>query len=258
MNIFRRATLVVAAVSLACVSLPAQSAPGKGSTLHVFASNGMKAVVEQLQPECQRTIGHPLAIEYGSTAAIMKKIQAGEPFDVAILTSDAIAKLVKENKLDPGTQTELARSGIGVGIRRGSPKPDISTAEGFKKTLLAAKSITYARDGASAVDLVKVYDRLGITKEVNAKLLLTNGSGPATAKVAAGEAGIVLTLISEILPERGDEVVGPLPAELESYITFAIGANAKSTDAEAAHALIALLKGPKAAPVYKAKGMEQR
>jgi molybdate transport system substrate-binding protein len=93
---------------------------------------------------------------------------------------------------------------------------------------------------------------------VNSKLILTDGSGPATAKVAAGEATLVLTLISEIMPEPGDEVVGPLPAELQSYISFAIGANAKSSNAEAAHALIALLKGPTAAPVYKAKGMEQR
>ncbi|MGA2712879.1 MAG: substrate-binding domain-containing protein [Bryobacteraceae bacterium] len=258
MNIFRSAALAVAAGSLACVSLLAQSTPTQASTLHVFASNGMRAVVEQLQPECQRTIGHPLAIEYGSTAGLMKKIESGAPFDVAILTSDAIATLVKENKLDAGTRADLARSGIGVGIRKGSPKPNIATAEAFKQTLLAAKSITYARDGASAVYLVKIYDRLGITNEVNSKLILTDGSGPATAKVAAGEATLVLTLISEIMPEPGDEVVGPLPAELQSYINFAIGAGSKTSNAEAARALIALLKGPTAAPVYKAKGMEQR
>jgi len=262
MNIFRSATLAVAA-GLACVSLLtqgllAQSKPAQASTLHVFASNGMRAVVEQLQPECQRTIGHPLAIEYGSTAGLMQKIESGAPFDVAILTSDAIATLVKENKLDAGTRADLARSGIGVGIRKGSPKPNIATAEGLKQTLLAAKSITYARDGASAVYLVKIYDRLGITNDVKPKLILTEGSGPATAKVAAGEATLVLTLISEIMPEPGDEVAGPLPAELQSYINFAIGAGAKSSNAEAAHAMIALLKGPAAAPIYKAKGMEQR
>jgi molybdate transport system substrate-binding protein len=258
MNIFRSAALAVAAGSLACVSLLAQSTSSQASTLHVFASNGMKAVIEQLQPECQRAIGHPLAIEYGSTAALMQKIASGEPFDVVILTTNAIDTLAKENKIDPASRADLARSGIGVGIRKGSPKPNIATPDAFKQTLLAAKSITYARDGASAVYLGKAYDRLGITKEVNAKLILTDGSGPATALVAAGKATLVLTLISEIMPEPGDEVVGPLPDELQTYISFAIGANAKSNNAGAAHAMIALLKGPTAAPVYKAKGMEQR
>jgi len=175
-----------------------------------------------------------------------------------ILTSDAIATLAKENKIDPGTRTELARSGIGVGIRSGSPKPNIATPEGVKQMLLSAKSITYARDGASAKYLTKIYERLGVTKEVNSKLILTDGSGPATAKVAAGEAGVVLTLVSEIMPQRGVEVVGPLPEELQTYITFAMGASAKTNNAAAAHAMIALLKGPATAAVYKAKGMEQR
>ncbi len=244
MNILRRPTLIVVATS----SLIAQTAP-----LHVLASNGMKAVILELQP---KELQPNASIEFGTTTALKQKIESGAPFDIAILTSDAIADLVKENKLAAATRADLARTGIGLAVRVGAPKPDIATSDALRKTLLAAPSITYAGDGASRPHLDRMFDRLGITAQVKPRLILTQGSGPAMQSVAAGKVAIVLTLISELKMVPGIAIVGPLPAELQSYVGFAVGVSTRSNHAEAARALIALLTGPAAGPVYAAKGME--
>ena len=114
--------------------------------IRVLASNGVKAVIEELQPQSEKAIGHPLSIQYNSTASLQQKIEAGEPFDVAVLTSEAIAGLVKAGKVAKGTSTELARCGVGVGVRAGAEKPDIHSSEALKRTLLDAKSVAYAED----------------------------------------------------------------------------------------------------------------
>jgi molybdate transport system substrate-binding protein len=229
----------------------AQTAP-----IRVLASNGVKAVVEELQPQSEKAIGHPLSIQYNSTASLQQKIEAGEPFDVAVLTSEAIAGLVKTGKVAKGTSTELARCGVGVGVRAGAEKPDIHSSEALKRTLLEAKSVAYAEDGASKSYIDKMLERLGIASELKAKALLTKGSGPALASVAAGKTSIVMTLISEILPVPGVQLVGPFPAELQNYVSFAAGAGGGASNSEAAKSLIAFFAGQKAAPVYKARGLE--
>ncbi len=249
-----RSPIFAAALAFAgCISLL-----GQGDAVRVLASNGMKAVIEELQPQCERAIGHPLAIEFGSTSELKGKIEAGAPFDVAILTSDAIADLAKENRIASGTQTAFARSGVGVAVRAGAPKPDIGAPEALKRTLLAATSITFARDGATRASLEKMFERLGIAGELAPKLRLTQGSGLAMAGVASGQAAIGLTLMSEMLPVRGLDIVGPLPPDLQIYIEFGAGAGVHAEHAEAARALLASLKTLAAAPVYKAKGMEPR
>jgi len=229
--------------------------PIAGNSLHVFASNGVKAVIQDLQPECERAIGRPLSIQFASTTDLMKKIDAGEAFDLAVLTSDAIDQLVKSGRVAPKA-TPLARSGVGVGVRTGAQKPDIRSPEAMKRTLLKADSVTYAEDGASRPFVEEMEEQLGITSEVKAKTMLTHGSGAATANVAKGKADLVLTLASEILPVHGIELVGPLPESLQGYVNFAAGVAAQTGNAEAAKSIIQFLTGPAAAPVYKAKGME--
>jgi ABC-type molybdate transport system substrate-binding protein/sugar lactone lactonase YvrE len=246
MSIHRIGIVAVAA----CFSLCAQSTP-----VRLLASNGMKAVILQLQPQSERAIGHPLAIEFGSTSELLKKIGAGAPFDAAILTSDAITGLVKANKLAASTRADLAQAGVGVAIRTGARRPDVSTPDALKKALLASTSITYAKDGASRPTIDKMFDSLGIAAAVKAKLVLTQGSGPAMESVAAGKSEIVLTLISELMPVHGIQIIGPLPADVQGYVRFGAGISTKAADAKAAGALITLLKGPVAAPVYNAKGM---
>lgn len=237
------------AMLAAAFSMPAQTAP-----LRVIASNGMKAVILDLEPQIEKAIGRRLAIEFGTTTGLEKKIEDGAPFDVTILTADAIATLAKENKL--AAQTNLSRSGIGLAVRKGAPKPDITTAEGLKKALLAAPSITYAADGASRPHLDQMFDRLGIAAEVKPKITLTRGSGPAMQSVAEGKTAVVLTLTSELMTVPGIEIAGSLPADLQAYIYFGAGVGAQTGNAEAAKALIAILTGPAATPVYGAKGME--
>jgi molybdate transport system substrate-binding protein len=238
---------------LAAVSLWAQAPP-----VHVLASNGMKAVILELEPQAERALGHPLAIEFGSTTGLLEKIDAGTPFDVTILTSDAIAKLSKRGQVAAATRVELSRCGVGLAVRSGMPKPDIGTPEAMKQTLLKAKSIAYAKDGASRPTIDKMFDRLGIAGELKPKLVLTQGSGPAMASVAAGQTAVVLTLISELMPVHGIDIVGPLPGDLQGYVNFGAAVSARASNAEAARALIALLKAPAATGVYKAKGMEAR
>jgi molybdate transport system substrate-binding protein len=238
-----------------CLFIQTASAQ-QGPAVHVLASNGMKAVIEELQARCERAIGHPLAIEYNSTTALMGKIAAGTPFDVVILTSEGVGQLVKEAKVAAATRADFARSGIGLAVRSGAAKPDIGTSAALKRTLESAASIAYAKDGASRPYIDKMLERLNLAEEMKTKALLTVGSGPAMESVAAGQSAIVMTLMSELLPVHGIDVVGPLPADLQSYVRFGAGASVHASQPEGAKAFIAFLGSPDAAPVYKIKGME--
>ncbi|HEY3826743.1 MAG TPA: extracellular solute-binding protein [Bryobacteraceae bacterium] len=239
------------------IGLFLQNAAAQQSSVHVIASNGMKAVVEELQPRIEKSIGHSLTIEYGSTAGLLKKIDAGAAFDAVILTSDAIGQLAKEAKVNPGTRADFARCGVGLAVRSGAPKPDISTSAAMKKTLQQAPSISYAKDGASRAHIDKMLERLGLAEEMKPKALLTQGSGAAMASVAEGKTAVVMTLISELLPVKGIDVVGPFPPELQNYVSFGAAVGAKASQPDGAKALITFLKSPEAAPVYKVKGMER-
>jgi molybdate transport system substrate-binding protein len=212
--------------------------------------------MESLQPQGERAAGHPVTMQYGSTNSILHTIAEGGQFDVVVLTTEGIDALIKDAKIAPGTRADIARAGIGVGVRAGAPKPDIGTSDALKRTLLKLKSVTYAQDGASRIYLEKMFDRLGIGSEMKPKIILEQGSGGAGARVANGGAEMIMTLVSEILPMHGVEFVGPLPAQLQSYVSFAAGVSAKAANAEACKALIKFLTGPAAAQAFKPKGME--
>lgn len=239
------------------VSFLLHAAGTETSPVRVIVSNGIRTTVEELQPQAERAIGRPLALEFGTTADLKKKIESSEVFDAALLTSEAIDGLLKESKL-AGAGTPLARAGIGIGVRAGAPKPDIRTPDALKQALRDAKSVAYAGNGASRMYIDQMLDRLGIAPDMKTKIYLTQGSVAAGEHVAASQGGLVITLISEILPMKGIELVGPLPASLQNYVNFAGGVGAKAQNHEAAAKLIQFLKGPAAASVYKAKGMEAR
>ena len=238
--------------------LTAQALAADGAAVRVLCSNGMKAAMEELQPQCERAIGHPLALQFSSTAALKKRIEGGEAFDVAIFTPEAIGDLVKQGKIAGSSRADVARSDLGIGIRAGAPRPDIRTPEALKRTLRSAKSITYPQDGASRGFIEQMFERMGIAAEVKPKIILAPGSGPATESVAAGQAEMVVTLFSEIVPIPGVEILGALPGEFKYYVSFAAAASPKANNAEAAKALISFLAGPKVAPTLKAKGLEPR
>src|ERR1017187_4620699 len=163
-NTMRLSTILAAilAVTLGFISLFAPKVPAQGNELRVFTSDGMKPAEEDLVPLIERSIGRRLATQVDSSRRLETKIQSGASCDVAILTSDVIDDLIKQGKSATGTRAEIARTGIGIGIRAGAPKPDISTPEALKRTLLKAKSITFNPSGASAVHANEMFARLGI------------------------------------------------------------------------------------------------
>jgi molybdate transport system substrate-binding protein len=236
----------------------AQGGAAQNTSVRLIASNGVKAVLEDVLPQAEKTIGCPVAAQFGTTADFKDKIAAGEEFDVAILAAEAIDDLNKSGKTVSATGADISRVGIGIGIRAGAHKPDISTPEKVKQVLLNAKTITYAPKGASTPDVVKMIEALGIAEKLKPKTMLLQGSELTTAAVAEGRADYVITLISEILPVHGIELLGPLPADFQHYIGFAAAVSALAKNPDAAKALIKYLTGPAVAPIYKAKGMEPR
>jgi molybdate transport system substrate-binding protein len=223
--------------------------------LRVFCSNGMKAVLEDLR--AQREIGSSLgSIQYDTSAALRQRIQSGDAFDVAILSSDVLDDLIKFGKVTAASRTELGRSGIGIGVRSGAPKPDIKTPEALKKSLLKAKSMTWVEAGASRAHIDRMLETLGIAKDVKSKIVLTQGVDQSIARVAGGQTELVLTLMSEIVPAKGLDLVGPLPAKVQGYVGLEGGVSISSRNAEAGKSLLRILASPSAAPTYHAKGME--
>jgi molybdate transport system substrate-binding protein len=246
----RTAKACLAVVALSFLSAASADAAG----LRVFASNGVKAAIQALTPQLEKASGGPLAIEFSTTADLRQRIEKGEPFDVAILTDDAMSALAKAGKLSP-MQTRVARVGIGVGYRKGAQKPDVTAAVALKQSLLNAKAIAYTPNGASFPTIDKLVQRLGIAKQFQQKSRLT-GPGAAPAAVANGEADLVITLISEILPEPGVVLAGPLPSEFQSYLGFSAAPSPKAAADPHVAALIAFLQTAPAGAVYVAKGMQ--
>ena len=243
------ATLVVLLAALFAAGAAVQAAD-----LRVLASNGIKAAVEALEPQLEKASGSTLSIEFSTAATLRDRIEKGEPFDVAILTDDAMDALVRAGKVSPAL-TRLARVGIGVGYRKGASRPEVGTGAAIKQSLLNAKTIAYTGNGASRPAIDRMIGRLGIAKEMQAKSHLT-AAGSAPASVAKGESDLVLTLISEILPEPGVELAGPLPPDFQTYLGFSAGPSTSSASHAGAARLIAFLHGSPAAATYRAKGME--
>lgn len=244
-------------VFLLAVSMAAGTSlvTAQAAEVRLLCSNGLRAVVEGLQSEFERTSGHRLSTEFSATAVLKQRILDGATFDVAILTSDVIDELGRAGRVRPSTRTELARTGIGVGYRSGARRPDVRTADALKASLLNAKSIVYAREGASRPHIDRMLTALGLVDALRPKTSLV-GPGQSPQAVATGESEIVMTLISEILPVAGVELAGPLPAEFQNHVVFA----AASTKAATAgvKALVSALTSAQAAGLYTKNGMEPR
>ena len=230
--------------------------PAQSAELRVMISDGMKAVVEELTPQIEQSIGRKLAVQFNSSKNLRDKIQAGEPFDAAILTSDVLDDLIKQGKIATASRADISRTGMGVGVRAGAPKPDISTPEALKRTLLNAKSISFNPTGASAAHTYDMLARLGIADAVKPKLMLDAEAGRPQKNVAEGKVELVISLIPEVRFFPGVELVGPVPSDFQSYVNFAAGVATNAHDADAAKALIRFLTGPALPPALKAKGME--
>ena len=243
---------------LALALLPSgQAAPQSGS-LRILASNAVRTTVEELRAQCERSVGRTLSIEYNPSTAISKEIEAGGAFDVVIGASDLIDRLIAEGKLPASSRADVARSAVGIGVRvKASQSRTLGRPrEAMKRLLLGAKAISYTKDGASQPLILKMAQSLGIADQVNAKTMAEVTTTAAGADVVGGKADVLLTMTSEILPIQGLELVGPIPAAFDRYLTFSAGASAKSGDRKASAAVIKFLTAPSVATVLKSKGME--
>lgn len=253
---------VVAAVGVVVFLLVAVIG-AEAAEVKVLSAVGMRQVMLDLGPKFERSTGHTLSISYESSGVIVPRVEAGETADVLMLPRSGIDRLMKAGKVEAGTEADLANAIVGVAVRKGAPKPDISSPEAFKRALLAAKSIARAdpaQGGSSAVHIAKVAERLGISDEVKSKSVITfRAQDPLAAPgytVANGRAEIALHQIQELMSVPGIEIVGPLPGDLQQTFFFSAGIMTGAKEAEAGMALIKFLRTPAAAAVIKAKGME--
>jgi len=253
--ILRKSSFATSAMCIvAGTALLAQSAAAQQGELRVICSNGIKAAVEMLLPEFERTSHQHVAVQYGPSAVLKRSIEGGAEFDLVILTPVVIDDLTKQGKL--GESTVLATSNLAVGIRSGAPKTDISTPDAMKRRLLAAKSITYTKEGAANGAINDMIQRLGITAEITAKTVLQTVSGRAEDAVAEGENELVMAPLSEIVTVKGIEVLGLWPKEFQKPLVMSASVNLKAANPEAAKALVKFLTSPAAVPAIKATGME--
>jgi molybdate transport system substrate-binding protein len=242
------------ALLAAGLAVLAHAAAG-AAELKIFGSRVTRMVIGDLGPGYEQATGHKLTVLTDVAAVMKRRIEQGEPFDLAVLVNFQADDLIRQGKLVADTRADVMRSGIGVAVRRGAPKPDISTVEAFKQTLLNAKSITYLKEGASTLHLDKVFAQLGIADALRAKTIKPDTEA-VSELVAAGEAEIGIIVIPNILSVQGAELVGPLPAEINSYITFTAAASPASPNQQAARDVIKLMTSPAGVQSIKQKGME--
>lgn len=232
---------------------------GTTPNIKVISGGAFKQVLNALAEQYGNTSGNKLDLTYRTVGQHLKLIKSEEEsFDVAVLTPDAIDGLIKDGKVIAGSRADLAKTGVGVVVKAGTPLPDIGSVDAFKRTLLAAKSVAYidpAAGGSSGIYVGRLLERLGIAGKINAKAKLIHG-GAVADHIAAGEAEIGVHQISEILPVKGVVLVGPLPAEIQNFTIYAAGVGTAAKDSATASALVKFLAGPHAVPIIKAKGME--
>ena len=243
---------------LIMLTAAAASRGANAAEIKVLTAGAFKQVLVALLPDFEKQTGDQVRVDNDTVGALAKRIEAGENFDLAILTPAAINTLADKGRLAAGSRKDLARVGIGVVVKEGAAKPDISTDEAFKKALLAAQSIAYidpAAGGSSGIYVARMLEKLGIAADMKGKSRLIPG-GAVAENIAKGEAELGIHQISEILPVKGVTLVGPLPTDLQNYTVYAAAVSATAKEPAGAKALVEMLSGPAAADVLKAKGME--
>jgi molybdate transport system substrate-binding protein len=220
----------------------------------VFTARAIATVLSEIGTEFTRTTGHKLDVISGLPAEFARWINAGESFDVVVSGRAVIDGLIRDGRVVADTRIDLVRSGIGVEVRAGAIKPDISSVDAFKRALLNAKSIGYLKVGSGAY-LAPLLERLGIAEAIASKVTRPD-TDIVSELVAKGEVELGMVVITQIMTTPGVELVGPLPPEIQSYVTFTggVGANAKAPDA--ARALLEFLQRPDAVSVITTQGME--
>jgi len=253
----RRLFAAVAATAAVVTFLVAMAIGGlaNAAEIKVLSSSGVRGVVSELGRQFEDATGHKLVVDFAVFAVLKPRIDAGETFDIAILSPALIDELIQLGKIAADTRATLGRAGVGVAVRKGAPKPDIGSVEAFKRAMLNAKSVAYVKEGGSGKIFLSALDRLGIAAEMKPKLKAYDEVGTVDA-VVTGEVELAVIGFGPILAKPAAELVGGLPPEIQSYVVYTAGASAASKEPEAARALIRFLMAPTAAPVKKANGLE--
>jgi molybdate transport system substrate-binding protein len=246
-----RCAWIVAALSITSV---------QADEIKVLAGSAMDEPMRVLIPQFEHAAGHRVVMDSdGAIGAMAKRVEGGEPADVLIASAAQLAALQKNGKVLPGTTRQVARLGVGLFVRTGAPKPDISTPEAFKASMLAAKSIGYNDPAAGApvgIYLLQLFERMGIGSEMQKKTVVFKQRTERFAPVARGEVEIGFNQVSEIIVQPGIELLGPLPAPLQNYTVFAAGVVAGGKARDAGRAFVEFIAAPGATSVFKAKGFE--
>lgn len=245
-------------LKLTAVLLLTLTAAAHASDMTVLASDAVKSSLQQLLPGAQQATGQKISLTFGTSSDLQKRIAMGAAFEVAILTDAAIDDLINRGRIAAQPRAELARSVIGVVIRKGRTKPDIGSIEAFKQTLLEARSVGFVEQGASGSYLKSLFQRLGIADRLKPKLKMVPAGLGAADAVSNGDIDIGFTQISEILSHSGVQLLGPLPPEIQLNTDFAFGVSATASRPGAAKALLEFLETPAAASVMKANGLMPR
>jgi molybdate transport system substrate-binding protein len=223
--------------------------------IKVLGTPGVREFYAELVPQFEKATGHKVATVWGGNVDVVKRVGGGESVDLVIMSRDALEELIRLGKIVPDSRVDVAKSGVGVAVRAGAPKPDISSGEAVKKALLAAKSIAYS-SGPSGVYMAGLIQRMGIADEVKSKIKQIPPGEAVGDLIARGEAEIGFHQVSELLPVKGIDIVGPLPPDIQQITVFSAGLHVGAKEADAAKALIAFLTTPAAATVIKKHGMD--
>jgi molybdate transport system substrate-binding protein len=245
-------------LGLVLAVLTTLAARAEAAELKVMSAGAMKTIVTELGAEFTRETGHQLALTTGTVGQLRDKILAGEAADVVVMSDTAIDQLIGQGALARGSRVDIARTAMGVAVREGAPKPDISTPAALKQTLLSAKKIAYvdpASGGTSGIHFATVLQKLGIADAMKDKSILKPG-GFVAELVARGEADLCAHQISEILPVKGATLVGPLPRELQKVTTYSAALPARAAGNEPAKAFIEFLARPSFKPRLAAAGLD--
>ena len=223
--------------------------------MDILCTNGVKSVMLELLPEFERARSTKIAVTWGSTNALLKDIKAGLGGDVAVLTAEAVDELIDQGKAVAGSRVDLARSRIGVAVRKGAKRPDIASPEALKRALIAASSVAHSKTGLSGLYFPTVLARLGIADAMQSKIVIPDPGTAVGEVVAKGDAEIGIQQISELLPVAGIEIVGPLPEPLQKITMFSGGVLRAAKEPSLAEALLKFVAA-ESPRLLKQKGLE--
>jgi len=250
----------ISSLALIIAMLAAAPAPAQAAEIDALISTAIKTVTDELIPPFERQTGNTVHATFAPPGALLKKFATGEPADVFLTGRDAIDKLIGDGKILPG-RVDFATTGIGICVRKGAPKPDVSTPDALRRALLEARSVGYAAPAGGSITgphIERMFARLGIAEQMAAKTKLAAGgpNGRVSVLVSSGEAEIGLQQASELLSNPDVTVIGMLPADLQQTTVYSAGITTRARQADAARALVEALKAPSTAPIWKAKGLE--